>query len=81
MEVQEIIVSVNKHLQEIGHGFTFEVVEGGVRKEEDWWFVPVLATSPGGGSPPREFLITTYANIEDEIEQEHGFNLLLFPAA
>ena len=81
MERDQLIESVKQQLDDIGHGFKFEVVEGGVRQDDEWWYVPVVATGPNGATPPREFLITTYANIEDELGQALGVNLLLIPAA
>ena len=81
MEREKLIAAVADHLKTVGHGFVFEVVEGGVRQEEEWWYVPVVTQSSAGATPPREFVINVFANVEDQLEQELGVNVLLIPAA
>lgn len=79
MDKSQIIEIVNDRLAKVGHGITFEVIEDGVRQEESWWYVPVLATRRGK-DVPREVTVNVFANVEDEIEQQHEASVLIIPA-
>lgn len=78
MTKQELIELIKPKLAAVGHGIVFEIVEGGVRPDQDWWYVPVLATR-NGADVAREFTINVYANIEDDLEQAHQVHVLFVP--
>ncbi len=69
---------VKKRLDRVGHGIEFEIVEDGMRQEESWWYVPVIATRRGK-DVPRETTVNLYANVEDELEENHGVSVLFVP--
>ena len=79
MNKNELVRSVRSRLEKVGHGIEFEVVADGVRRENSWWYVPVLATR-NGKEVPREFTVNIFANIEDELEQEQNLSVLFIPA-
>ena len=78
MTKRQVIKLVNARLAQVGHRIVSDVIEGGVRPEESWWYVPVLATRKGKDIP-REITVNIYANVEDELEQEHGASVLFAP--
>ena len=79
MNKDELIRSVRSRLEKVGHGIKFEVVIDGVRREDSWWYVPVLATR-NRKEVPRELAVNIFANIEDELEQEQNLSVLFIPA-
>lgn len=79
MKKNELIRSVKTHLDKVGHGIIFEVIADGVRQEDSWWYVPVLATR-NGKDVPRELTVNIFANAEDELERTQGLNVLFIPA-
>ena len=79
MSKNKLIQSVQARLAEVGHGIDFSVIAAGVRQEDSWWYVPVLATR-NGKDVPREFTVNIYANIEDEMERNQHVNVLFVPA-
>jgi hypothetical protein len=76
---RKLIQLVNARLAKVGHGIVFDVIEDGVRQEESWWHVPVVATRHGK-DVPWEITINVFANVEDELEQEHNLSALFVPA-
>ena len=78
MTKAEVIQLVTTRLAQVGHGIVFSVIEDGVRPEESWWYVPVLATH-NGKDIPREITVNVYANVEDELEQQHNLSVLFVP--
>ena len=79
MDRDHLLVLLRDRFAAVGHGITFDVVEDGVRRDGDWWYVPVLATR-NGRDVPREFAVNVFANVEDELEQQHGVSVLFVPA-
>lgn len=79
MNKKDVIVLIKSRLAQVGHGIVFEVIEDGVRQEDSWWYVPVLATR-NGKDIPRETTVNVYANVEDELEQQHNLSVLFVPA-
>lgn len=56
--------------------FDLKLVEAGVRKEEEWWYVPVTSGVPNSN-------VFDYSSVLNKIEQEfenEGTKLLLIPA-
>lgn len=78
MTRDEVIQLAKQQLAQVGHGIKFEVIEAGVRQEDSWWYLPVLAER-NGKELPREFTINVYANIEDELDQKHKVSVLFVP--
>lgn len=79
MDKRQLIDLVKLRLASVGHGIEFSVIEDGVRQEDSWWYVPVLATR-NGKDVPRATTVNIYANVEDELEQEQKVSVLLIPA-
>jgi hypothetical protein len=78
MTKDEVIELATNRLRETGHGIEFSIVKDGVRQEDTWWYVPVLATR-NGKDVPREVTVNVYANVEDELEQQHNLSVLFVP--
>jgi hypothetical protein len=76
---KKLIQLVKDQLHKVGHGIAFNVITGGVRQEDSWWYVPVLATR-NGKDVPREITVNIYANIEDELENDKNVSVLFIPA-
>jgi hypothetical protein len=74
----EVIDLAKERLSQVGHGIVFDVIESGVRQDDSWWYVPVLATR-NGRDVPREITVGVYSNIEDDLERQHNVNVLFVP--
>jgi hypothetical protein len=79
MNKNELIKSVKTQLEKVGHGIAFDLIDDGVRQEDSWWYVPVLATR-NGKHIPREITVSILANIEDELERVKHVSVLFIPA-
>jgi hypothetical protein len=79
MNKTQLIQSVKARLGQVGHGITFDVITAGVRQEDSWWYVPVVATR-NGKDVPREVTVNIFANVEDELEREQHVSVLFVPA-
>jgi len=79
MSKSKLIQSVKAQLGKVGHGMAFDVIANGVRQEDSWWYVPVLATR-NGKDVPREITVNIFANIEDELERNERISVLFIPA-
>jgi hypothetical protein len=55
-----------------------ELVEGEIRREQDWWYVPVR---PAQGSPKTFEYYTLLSEIEGDLEEKEHLNVMLVPAA
>ncbi len=76
----EIIQQTRAALAGLGPRYTFEIVEPGVRQDDAWWYVPVIARTARGEEAPYELVVNIYANIEDQL-QGAGVNVLFVPTA
>jgi hypothetical protein len=54
------------------------VLDDGVRKDGKWWYVPV---SPGREFARTDLYYAVLADLEQEIDEEEGLNILLVPCA
>jgi hypothetical protein len=79
MNREQLLAIVQQRIAAMGHGIALDFIEDGVRRDGDWWYVPVLAAR-NGHDVPREVTINVYANVEDEREQQHGTSVLFVPA-
>jgi hypothetical protein len=70
---------VKVRLEKVGHGIDFDVIAGGVRQEDSWWYVPVVA-SRNGKDVPREITVNIFAAVEDELERNEKLSVLFIPA-
>ena len=75
---QSVIRLVKKHLDAVGHGIKFEIVEAGVRPDEDWWYVPVLS-SLRGQNVKSDVTVSIFATVEDGLYTTEGLTVLLVP--
>ena len=80
MDKSGIVNEVRERLAKIGPSYRFDVLEEGVRQEQGWWYFPTGAIQARTGVfLPREFVITTFANLEGEIHDATGENVLFIP--
>ncbi len=79
MNPEQLLALLRERFAAVGHGIAFDIIEDGVRRDGDWWYVPVLATR-NGHDVPREVTVNVFANVEDELEQQHGTSVLFVPA-
>lgn len=75
-----MIEEVRKRLAARKLPWRFQVLEGSVRRDGGWWYVPVAAKSENGVPATREAVITAYADIENDIQEETHTNILFVPA-
>jgi hypothetical protein len=81
MDREQVIKAVRDALDAVDKRFKFDVIEAGVRPDGEWWYVPVVAEGPNGSEPPREFVISVFANIEEQLQEEQHLNIMFIPAA
>jgi hypothetical protein len=77
---QQVLDEVRHRLDDAHLPLHFEVLEGAVRKDDDWWYVPVTAKAGNGQPAPREIVVNAYANIENDIQVQMDTNVLFIPA-
>jgi hypothetical protein len=75
---QSVIRLVKKHLNAVGHGIEFEIVEAGVRADGEWWYVPVLS-SLRGQNVKRDVVVSIFATVENDLHNSDGLTVLLVP--
>jgi hypothetical protein len=77
---QSVIRLVQKHLDAVGHGIKFEIVEAGMHADADgdWWNVPVLS-SLHGKDVKRDVTVNIFANVENDLYESEGLTILLVP--
>ncbi len=78
MTKAKLLKLLRDRLVDVGHGIVFDIVEAGVRSEEGWWYVPVIAERKGT-EVPREVTVNIYANLETDLEEKHGVTVLFVP--
>jgi len=79
MDRDALLNLIDQRLSEVNGGLTFEVIRDGVRQDQEWWYVPVIATR-NGKDVPREVTINIYANVETELEESNHVTVLFVPA-
>jgi len=68
---------VREHLgRHSAEGFSVEVLEHLVRHDNDWWHVPVR---PSRRLPRISPYYELLAEVEEEIDEQQGLNVLLVP--
>ncbi len=80
VNAHEVFTEVEKRLEKADLRLDFHAVEAGVRRDEDWWYVPVITQMKGGRPAPREFAIQILANIETALFEDRKVNVLFIPA-
>lgn len=78
MSKKKLISAVKKRLDAVGHGIDFQIVEAGVRADDDWWYVPVLSHK-NGKDVRREATVSIFANVENELYRDEKLTVLLIP--
>ena len=79
MDKDTLISLIDGRLTKVNGGLTFEIIRDGVRQDQEWWYVPVIATR-NGKDVPREVTINIYANVETELEETDHVTVLFVPA-
>ena len=80
MDTQALIELVRPKLALIApRGTRLSVIEDGVRRDGDWWVVPVRPE--GERVPPPDFLYPRYATVEADLADEHDLDVLIVPVA
>jgi hypothetical protein len=59
-------------------GATLDVLDGGIRKEEEWWYVPVR---PNIEPTKRYEYYEALADVENDLEEKENLTVLLVPIA
>jgi hypothetical protein len=75
---QSVIRLVKKHLDAVGHGINFEILDAGVRADDEWWHVPVLS-SLRGKDVKRDVTVSIFATVENDLHTAEGLTVLLVP--
>lgn len=75
---RSVIRLVKKHLDAVGHGIQFEILEAGVRADGEWWYVPVLS-SLRGQDVKRDITVSIFATVENDLHNSEGLTVLLVP--
>jgi hypothetical protein len=78
MSKKKVIKAVKKRLEDVGHDIEFDIVEKGVRAEDKWWYVPVLAHK-GKKGITREVTVGIFANVENALYKSDKLTVLLIP--
>lgn len=58
---------------------TIDIVKEGVRKDEDWWYVPVMLAGPNGAPVPMGVYVNVLASAEIRAFDELRLNVLFIP--
>lgn len=78
VDEQAVIDAVRRHIGERRPGgATLEIVTPGIRRDQDWWYVPIR---PSIRPEKRYEYYETLADIEKEIEKTERITVLLIPA-
>ena len=76
---QAVVEAVRRHIQNRHPGgITVEVLTDGVRRDQDWWYVPVR---PSAKPPQRYEYYETLAAVENELQETEHLTVLLVPTA
>ena len=78
MTKKQVLKAVRARLDAVGHGIDFDVVDAGVRAEDDWWYVPVISRR-NGRAVTRDATVNIYANVENELHEEEKLTVLFIP--
>lgn len=75
---QEVVARLRPYLQRHPIGNTvLEVIDGALRRDEDWWYVAVRLNA----EEPRTYqYYDLLTDIEDEVAQQEHLKVLLVPA-
>lgn len=76
----EVINLVHERLNNAVRGVAFEVVEAAVRRDNGWWYVPVMMDDLEGRKPTHDILVNLYANVEEDVSKALKTNVLLVPS-
>jgi hypothetical protein len=79
MKAAQIVQLVNGHLATQKYAdLQMEVLVDGVRHDANWWYVPIRPTRPFART---DQYYAVLADLEQDIEDAEGLNILLVPAA
>ena len=79
MSKKDVVQRVNHYLKSYHFdGLTVEIVEGAVREDDGWWYVPVRPSSQGAITYHYFGVLT---DIEGEIKEKEHLDVLLVPSA
>lgn len=79
MSKKDVVQRVNHYLKSHQFdGLTVKIVEGAVREDDDWWYVPVRPSSQGAITYQYYGVLT---DIEGELKQNDHLDVLLVPSA
>ena len=73
--LQKVRASLEKHRRP---GWTLELLDAGIRQEDDWWYIPVR---PGNETRRTVEYYDILAQVEGELQDEMHLNVLLVPVA
>ena len=74
---QTVIDAVRKHIEgRHPGGVTLEVLSQGVRRDQDWWYIPIR---PSAQPSKRYEYYETLAEVENEVQKSEHLTVLLVP--
>lgn len=78
-EEKRVLDAVRKHIHgRTPGGATLDVLEKGIRKDQEWWYVPIL---PSVQPKKRYEYYETLAEVEHELQKEENITVLFVPAS
>jgi hypothetical protein len=80
MTAQQLISEVKNRLAGLDARLRFDVVEAGVRQDDEWWYVPVIPEMSDGRLAARDFSVNVLAGVETKLHSDLGINVLFIPA-
>lgn len=81
MNEAEIGKEVQERLKSLDQRIDFRVIESAIRREEDWWYVPVVTLMVNGQPAARSFAVSLLAKVEADMFAEKSENILFIPSS
>ena len=75
---KSVIQLVKKQLDAVGHGIEFDILDAGVRADDEWWYVPVISRLRGK-DVKRDVTVSIFATVENDLHKTEGLTVLLVP--
>ena len=80
MTAIELTGLIKERLGKLDSRLHFDVVDEGVRQDNEWWYVPVIPEMQDGRLAARDFSVNVLAGVETELHESLGVNVLFIPA-
>ena len=86
MDKDHVIELIDERFRAVNGGLEFKILRDGVQEDGEWWYVPVVAmhhgkdVTHGDREFPREKTVGIFAEVEEDMEENHHLTVLLVPA-